>query len=254
MLPQTREDFVTYCRRKIGEPVVQLNLDDDQVQDRVDEAVRLFQQYHYDGSLLWYTSYQIQAADFTNRYITMPEGTIGVTRIFTLSSAETNSAGQGGFNMFDINYQIRLNELYDYTAGDYVYFEIANQHLRMLEMLFTGEIPVRYNRYINRLYIDAAWEARFTTGQYIIAECYLDLDAVPGATPTYWGDPWLCQFGVALLKQQWYQNLSKYKSVTMPGGMILDAREMLEEANQEVERLKVSIREEYEMPPQWIVG
>jgi len=250
MIPSDRATLKTYCLRKLGAPVININVDDEQLEDRIDEAIQRFQIFHYDGSEKWYTSHQITAGDMANNYIQMANDVIGVTRIFTLASSQTNSAGSGGFNMFDINYQIRLNELYDYTAGDYVYFELANEHLRMLEMLFTGEIPIRYNRYTNILYIDAAWNTRFTPGQYLIVELYRALDN----TSKFWGDRWLTEYTTALFKEQWGQNLKKFNSVTLPGGMILNGQQIYNEAYEDKLRLEKQLRDEFEAPPEFIVG
>jgi len=250
MLPTNREEFIQYCFRRLGHPVIEINVDGDQVEDRVDEAILQMQTFHGEGSEKWYISYQITAADMANNYLTMPNDIIGITRLFTIASSQTNSAGNGGFNMFDINYQIRLNELYDYTAGDYVYFELANEHLRMLEMLFTGEIPIRFNRYNHILYIDGIWGTRFKTGDFIMLEGFRQLDISAG----FWADPWLLRAGTCLLKLQWGNNLSKFNSVTLPGGMILNGQKIKDEAEAEWEMLKKELRDQYESPPEWIFG
>lgn len=245
MLPLNRTNFKTYCLRQLGAPVIDINLDDDQIEDRIDEAVLLFQTYHYDGSLLSYMKYQLTANDLNTNpvEITVPSEIIGVTRIFTISSSQGTSTAQG-FNMFDINYQIRLNELYDYTAGDYVYFEIANEHLRMLEIMFTGEIPIRYNRYTGLLYVDCQDSGRFNAGDWIVAEVYVSLDP----SNTYWQDPWLQSYATALLKRQWGTNLKLYGSITLPGGMILNGQTMYNEADEDVKRLYAQLRSDYEQP------
>jgi hypothetical protein len=235
--------------RQLGFPVLKLNLDEDQMQDRIDQAITRFQTFHYDGKVAWYTSYKIQPVDFTNKFINMPSDIIGVMRIFTLQGSSTVSTGQG-FNMWDINYQIRLNELYDYTAGDYTYFELANEHLRMLEMLFTGEIPIRYNRYENKLYIDADWPARFSAGDYIIVQCYRQLDT----SVNFYQDDWLMRYTTALFKEQWGTNLKLYGSVTLPGGMILNGQKIYDEALEEKRLLEQQLRNEFEDPAEWFVG
>lgn len=250
MVPTDRKSLVEYCLRKLGAPVVKINVTDDQVQDRIDEAITRFQSFHQDGQLQWYTSYQIQEGDAANGWIQMTSDIIGVTRIFTLAGSSTVSTGTSGFNMFDINYQIRLNELYDYTAGDYVYFELANEHLRMLEMMFTGEIPIRYNRYENKLYIDAIWSARFTVGQYLIIECYRVLDN----TTTFYGADWLMKYATALIKRQWGENMSKFTSPEMPGGMVLNGQQIKTEAIEECLALEKSLRDDWELPAVMMIG
>lgn len=253
MLPSSRQTFKQYCLRKLGHPVITINVDESQVEDRVDEALALGQMYHYDLREPWYVSYKMTANDISNQCITLPNEIIGVTGLFTLSSAQFTSTGASGFNMFDINYQIRLNELYDYTAGDYVYFEMANEHLRMLEMLFTGEIPIRFNRYNHILYIDANWAARFAQsgdGPYIMIYGYRALDN----WANFWCDPWLMKYGTALIKRQWGSNLLKFGSVALPGGMVLQGDKIYNEAVRECELLEKELRDQWEDPPQWIFG
>ena len=250
MIPATREDLKTYCLRKLGFPVININVDDDQLEDRIDECITYGQTYHYDLKKLAYTKYQMTANDIASNPISiqMSANTIGVNRIFTISSSEGTSTNDG-FNMFDINYQIRLNELYDYTAGDYTYFEIANEHLRMLEMLFTGEIPIAYNRYNQQLNIFAA-PGRFNEGNWTIIEVYLAMDP----TDAFWGDPWVIKYCTALFKKQWGENLKKFQSVTLPGGMVLNGQQIWNEAHEDCLRWEEELRKSFEDPPCWIFG
>lgn len=250
MKPSNRQELKEYCLRDLGHPVIEINVADEQLEDRIDEAINLFQTFHYDGLEKVYTSHLVTANNVTDKYIQMPDEVIGVTRIFPLTSTHVNSSGMSGFNMFDINYQIRLNELYDYTAGDYVYFVLANQHLRTLEMIFTGEIPIRYNRYKNILYVDAHWGTRIAAGNYIIIEVYKTLDD----TTKFWGDHWLKAYTTALFKRQWGNNLKLFKGVKLPGGIELDGQGLYSEAVQEIERLQEQLRDEFEQPPEFLVG
>lgn len=256
MLPTDRKSLKLFCLRKLGHPVINIDCDDDQVEDRIDEAVLMFQNFHFDGTMKAYTAIKITAAMIANNTggiangVQMPVGTFGVTRIFTLSGSSTTSSSSGGFNMFDINYQIRLNELYDYTAGDYTYFELANQHLRMLEMLFTGEIPIRYNRYTNVLYIDCDWAVRFGPGMFIIPEVYQTLST----TALFYQDPWLIDYTTALIKEQWGSNLSKFNSVTLPGGMVLNGQKIFDEAVVKKAQLIEDLHHKYSEPPEFLIG
>lgn len=250
MVPLNRADFKTYVLRALGEPVIHVDVDDNQIEDRIDDAVIMMQTYHYDGKMEVHYKHQMTANDTSSNPIQllMPNNCIAVVRIYTISSSQGTSTNQG-FNMFDINYQIRLNELYDYTAGDYVYFEIANEHLRMLEMLFTGEIPISYNRYNNILSIWCA-PGRFNTGDWVVCTCYRSLDP----TATFWQDPWLKLYATALLKRQWGDNLKKFGAITLPGGMVLNGQQIWNEADTECKRLEQQIRDCYEDPPIWMWG
>lgn len=259
--PNSRITLVQWCMRSLGKDVVEINVSDGQLDDRVDEALDMFTQFHVDGVLKVYTAHQLTAGDMSNNYITMPNTCIAVTRIFPLVTTSINSnQTTGGFNMFDINYQVRLNEIYDMTSADYVYFELANEHLATLEMLFTGQVPIRYNRYENILHMDLNWGGPpgassggdVTTGNYIIAECYVLMD--PNNNPLFWNDYFLKMYTKALIKRQWGENLKKFGDVKLPGGVILNGREIYGEAINEIATLEEKLRSRYEEPPEWFTG
>ncbi|CAB4124372.1 neck protein [uncultured Caudovirales phage] len=250
-IPSSRTALKDYCLRRLGFPVIELNLDDDQIEDRIDEAIALWQQFHYDGVKKVYMKRIITDADVTNRWIPVDPTVIGITRIFTLNSTQVNSTSTSGFNMFDINYQIRLNELYDFTSADYVYFELANQHIRTLEMLFIGEIPIRYNRYDEKLYVDVDWGNKVQKDSLIVAEVYTTLDSNSTA---FWNDNWLKRYTTCLIKEQWGTNLKKFAGVQLPGGIVLNGQEIYNESVIEKKELEIELRDMYEMPPSWEVG
>jgi hypothetical protein len=254
MIPQNRSDLVTYCLRKLGFPVIEINLDRDQIEDRVDEAISLWSQFHFDAVRKFYMSYQLKQADINNKWIPVEPLVIGVNRIFTLSTDQVNSGSTNNFNMFDINYQIRLNELYDFTSADYVYFELANQHIRTLEMLFIGETPIRYNQYENKLWLDLDWQGTVSVGSYIIAEVWGTLDLTTVSTNSFWNDNWLKRYTTALLKRQWGENLKKFQGVQLPGGISLNGQQIWNEADTQCTALEQELRDIYEMPPQFEVG
>jgi hypothetical protein len=250
-VPNSRSALRDYCYRKLGFPVIEINVDPDQVEDRIDEAITLWQQFHYDAVNKVYAQRLITQDDINNRWIPLDPNVIGVTRIFTLSTSSVNSAGTSNFNMFDINYQIRLNELYDFTSADYVYFELANQHIRTLEMLFLGEVPIRFNRYDDKLWIDVDWGGKVSVGSYIIAEVYATLD--PSNT-LFWNDSWLKRYTTALIKRQWGENLKKFAGVQLPGGIALNGQQIWDEADKQCTDLEQELRDSYEMPPMFEVG
>ena len=146
-LPASREQMKDWCLRQLGFPVIEINVDDDQVEDRIDEAFSYFQQFHFDGVERWYLKHQVTSTDIQNEYIPIPDSIIGVSRIFPIGS--TNAS----INMFDLRYQLRLHELYDFTSTSYVNYALTMQHIRTLDMLFSGETPIRFNRHTNKLYI-----------------------------------------------------------------------------------------------------
>ena len=251
-IPASRSQLKDYCLRKLGFPVVEINIDDDQIEDRIDEAISLWQQFHYDAVKKVYASKLITSTDVTNKYVTLDSNVIGVTRIFTLSTNAVNSAAGQSFNMFDINYQIRLNELYDFTSADYTYFELANQHIRTLQMLFIGEVPIRYNRHEDKLFIDVNWGKTVTAGERIIIECYVVLDTTTNTK--LWNDNWVKRYTTVLIKRQWGENLKKFNGVQLPGGIMLNGQQIWDEAEKQCTELEAELRDMYEEPPQWEVG
>jgi hypothetical protein len=247
----TRQGLKDYCLRKLGFPVITINVDDDQVDDRIDDALSLFQQFHVDATQKIYIAYQLTANDVTSKAITMPANVIGVTRVFPIAGNSVNSSGSQNFNIFDINYQIRLNELYDFTSADYVYYELANQHITTLQLLFFGDTPIVYNRYTNILYPSFNWGQNVTTGTWILIESYQTLD--PTGT-LFWNDVWLKKYATACIKEQWGSNLKKMSGVQLPGGITLNGQIIYEEAHVEKADLFHELRDFYEAPPIWEVG
>lgn len=249
--PKDRDTLAEYCLRRLGKGMVQINVTEDQISDRIDDTIDFFVQFHFEGIEKKYTKLLVDANTQAQKYFVMPKDTVGVTRIFVLSSEALNSNQTGNFNMFDLNYQIRLNELYDFTSADYVYFELANQHIRTLEMLFVGDKPIRYNRYVNKLYIDMDWYGDIAPGQYVIAEVYTLL---PENNEMFWNDRWLKAYATAAIKKQWGENLKKYKGTPLPGGLTVDGQGMFDEAVAELTKLEQEVRDTFELPAQWEVG
>jgi hypothetical protein len=250
--PTSRTELKDYALRKLGFPVIEINVDDDQLDDRIDEALTMYQQFHYDAVEKTYLKHEVTQGDVSNTYIAMPSTVIGVTRMFPISSDSVNSNAAGNFNMFDLTYQLRLNELYDFTSADYVYYALAKQHIRTLDLLFLGEQPVRFNRHNDKLYIDMKWNNRVVVGSYLIIECYKILD--PNVATEIWNDGWLKKYVTALFKKQWGENLKKFSGVQLPGGITLNGQQIWNEAEQEIERLEEKLRDTYEEPPQFEIG
>ena len=164
--PTTRQEFTDYCLRKLGWPVLQINVDDDQVNDRIDEALQFWYDYHYDGTEKMFLKHRITQQDIDRGWIYCPDSVIFVTGVFPFD--ESNSS----INMFDLRYQLRLHDLYDFTSVSYVSYEITMQHIRTLNMLFSGTPQFRFHRHQNKLHLDIDWTRDLDVGQYVVAECY----------------------------------------------------------------------------------
>jgi hypothetical protein len=164
--PTTRAQFKDYCLRKLGHPVIQINLDDDQIEDRIDDALSFFHDYHFDGCEKIYMKHQFTQADIDRRWIYCPDPVIFVTGVLPFD--DSNSS----INMFDLRYQLRLHDLYDFTSVSYVSYEITMQHIRTLNLLFSGTPQFRFNRHHNKVHLDINWESDAQVGKYVIIECY----------------------------------------------------------------------------------
>ena len=164
--PTTRTEFKDYCLRKLGWPVLQINVDDDQIEDRIDEALQFWYDYHYDGTEKMFLKHRITQQDIDRGWIYCPDSVIFVTGVFPFD--ESNSS----INMFDLRYQLRLHDLYDFTSVSYVSYEITMQHIRTLNMLFSGTPQFRFHRHQNKLHLDIDWTRDLDVGQYVVAECY----------------------------------------------------------------------------------
>lgn len=246
----SRSDFKDYCLRRLGFPVIDINVDDDQIEDRIDDALQYWQDYHFDGTQKVYYIHSLTQSDVDNKYLDLSNVTdsqnnamsiIGVTRIFPLQDS------QASINMFDLRYQLRLNELYDFTSASYINYTMTMQHLRMLEQLFTGEIPIRYNRHMRRLNIDWAWgSSQAPVGTVVVAECYATLN--PNVYQDMWNDRWLKEYATALIKRNWGSNLKKFSGIQLPGGVMLNGDKIFQEAEEEIKELEDKMERDFGPP------
>ena len=252
-----RQSLKEYCLRRLGFPVIEINVDDDQINDRLDDAFQYWQDYHFDATQKIYYVKTLDATDMANKYIDMrPEVTldasntsvniIGVTRIFPISdSINTN-------NMFDLRYQLRLNELYDFTSASYVNYTLTQQHLRSLEIMFSGEVPIRFQRHMHRLYCDWGWGSAVKAGTPVIAECYALIK--PESFADVWNDRWLKEYATALIKRNWGTNLSKFQGVQLPGGVMLNGQQIFNDAVEEIKALEAEMTNSYSLPIDWYLN
>jgi hypothetical protein len=168
--PASRAQLKEYCLRKLGKPVIEINVDDDQVDDRIDEALSFFEDYHFDGTEKIYMKHQLTVEDINRRWIYAPDAVTFVTGVFPFDDSNAS------INMFDLRYQLRLNDLYDFTSVSYVSYEITMQHIRTLQLLFSGTPQFRFNRKQNKVFLDIDWTRDVLPGQYVVIECYRTLN------------------------------------------------------------------------------
>lgn len=246
MVPTDRASFVEYCLRKLGKPVIEINVDDDQIDDRIDESIQYYRDYHMDASNHVYYKYQITSNDVANRYITLPDNIIGAVRIFQVGNLITF-----GSDIFNVRYQIALNELYTLTSVSLIPYFMAMEQLGLIQEMLTGQQPIRFSKHSHRLYIDMDW-ARVRVGEYLVVEAFEVLD--PSAFPDIWADRWLQNYCTAKIKYQWGINLTKFTGVTLPGGISFNGERILSDADNEIARMEAEMLSSYSIPPQDFIG
>ena len=248
--PNSRDTLIDYCKRRLGEPVVEINVDEDQLEDRVDEAIQYFQEFHSDATFRAYVSHQLTSTDVTNKYITTSSDVHFVSRVFPLISS-SSSSGQ----LFNLRYQMHLSELTDMSqfAGDIAYYEQIQQYLSLLDMTLNGHTMVDFARRQNRIYLHGHLEdLDVTAGDYIVYEVYNTIN--PDSHTSIYNDMWLKEYTTSLIKQQWGMNLMKFEGMQLPGGVILNGRQLFDDAQGEIQDLRERIRLEHEMPADFFVG
>ena len=244
-IPTSRQELIDYSLRQLGAPVLEINVDDDQVEDRVDEALQKFRDFHMEGQRRVYIPIQVSQTDIDNKYVTLTDEVIYVTRVLPI----TNSFA--AVNMFSMKYQMYLNDFYAlYKAESLQYYVQMKQYLSEVDALLNGVQPIQYQRHGNKLFIDTNWNDQMQPGQFIVAEAYVSL----GDTPEMWNDSWLKRYTTALIKRQWGTNLSKFDGMQLPGGVTINASKIFEEANTEIEALEQSLLDSYSLPADFMVG
>ena len=268
--PTSKATFKSYCKRALGFGVIDISVSDDQIDDRVDEALQYFSQYHYDGVERMYLKYQITQDDIdrsvTNstttatdkldstitasfsegkNFIPMPDSVLSVIQIFPFSNAQTNS-------MFDIRYQLRLNDLYDFSSTSIIHYQMTMQQLDLLEHVLVGEVPIRFNQHQNRLYLDMDWE-EMNADEYLIIECYRKVD--PDTYTDIYDDMYLKRYATALIKRQWGANLSKFNGVATLGGVTMNGADIYSQSIEEINKLEEEIKEgAFSTPINYMIG
>ena len=282
--PSTRQGLIDYCLRRLGAPVLVINVDDDQIDDLVDDALQLFNERHFDGVERMFLKYQITQADInrgsatnqsgstntvgivtttatstnvdglgtvtsnfyeTSNFIQIPDSVVGIEKIFKF---DTSSISGG---MFSIKYQLFLNDLYYFNSVELLQYSMTKTYLEDIDHLLTTDKQVRFNKRQDRLYLDIDWKAQ-TAGDYIVLDCYRALD--PASFTQVYNDSFLKKYLTALIKRQWGQNLIKFNGVKLPGGIELNGRQIYDDAEKELADIQSRMAMDYELPPYDFIG
>lgn len=244
--PTTREGFKEYCLRKLGKPVVEINVDDDQVEDRIDEAISYYIDYHFDGSETYYLKHQVTANNVANGYIEVDEGIKAVIKIFDIGQSVSSNE-----YMFDARYQIALQDIWALTSIDLAPYYIARTQLEQVRNILIGRPLIRFNRHTDRLYLDIDWQ-KLKVGSWIVFECYKALDQ--DDYDDIWSDRWLQNYATQLIKQQWGTNLKKFSGMTMPGQVQFNGQQIYDEATNMLAALEREMITTYSLPTIDMVG
>ena len=277
--PATRQELIDYCKRRLGAPVLEINVDDDQIEDLVDDTFQYFNERHFDGVERMYLKHKVTQEEIdrgkaqgttgvgivtttalgvnsgigsisttwyeSSNYIQVPDSVIGIEKVFKF---DTSSISGG---MFSIKYQLFLNDLYNFNSVDLLQYAMTKTYLEDIDYLLTPEKQVRFNKRQDRLYLDIDWGAQ-QADDFIILDCYRALD--PASFTQGYNDSFVKKYLTALIKRQWGQNLIKFKGTKLPGGIELNGREIYEDALNDLNDIKERMSTEYELPPYDTIG
>ena len=287
--PATRQQLIDYCLRKLGSPVLEINVDDDQIDDLVDDAIQLFNERHFDGVERMYLKYEITQGDIdrgigadvpgedtpnsktgvgivtttttstsisgygttttnwyeTSNFLQIPDSVVGINKIFKFDTSSISGS------MFSIKYQLFLNDLYYFNSVELLQYSMTKTRLEDIDFLLTPEAQVRFNQRQDRLYMDIDWGAQ-TAGNFLVLDCHRAL--APETFNQVYNDYFVKLYLTALIKRQWGQNLIKFRGVKLPGGLELNGREIYDDAERELERIKEKMMLEFEIPPLDFIG
>ena len=278
--PSSRQELINYCKRKLGAPVLEINVADEQIDDLVDDALQYFHERHFNGVIQTFLKYKITQGDVdrgrgrggdnpvgivtttgtstidgssvqfsfeeNSNYLQVPSSVIGVNKIFRFDGSNTVTN-----NMFSVKYQLFLNDVYYWGSTEILSYAMTKTYLEDLDFALGTEKYIRFNQRQDRLYLDFDWGAA-SADDYLIIDCYRLLD--PNDHTKVWNDAFLKKYLTALIKKQWGQNLIKFQGVKLPGGIELNGRQIYDDAEKELEIIREQMSNTYELPPFDMIG
>ena len=273
--PSSRAELKDYCLKQLGKPVLEINVDDDQIDNLIDDAIQYYHERHFDGIDRVFLKHKLTPATKTTisesapvgsattsatdvgagltsltyvegvNYLPLPDTIIGVNNILKLNSSTVSDG------LFNIKYQIFLNDVYYYGALDLLNYAMVKRYLEDLDFLLNPHAQIRFNKLNHKLYLDIDWQ-QVGENEYVIIDCYRIVD--PADAPKLYNDWWLKKYLTALIKKQWGQNMSKFQGVQLPGGVVLNGRQIYDDGVAEIEKLEQQLKDEYELPPLDLIG
>ena len=255
--PQSRNQLIDYCLRRLGYPVIEINVDDEQIEDRVDDALQMFMEHNSEGSSRIAQFVEITSTDISNGYVDLNTAFSGVynDRILSVTRVFPINDSTSSINFFDLKYQMRLNDLTDLATGigDLAYLEQMEQYLSTIDLKLTGHPQINFNRIDAKLYIqgDLGAGGELVAGNKVMVEMFI---STASSLANVYNNVFVKEYTTALLKLQWGENLVKFDGITLPGGVTLNGRQFIEDARGELEQIRERILNEYSNPPQFFVG
>jgi hypothetical protein len=273
--PASRQELVDYCLRKLGAPVLEINVAEEQLDDLVDDALQYFNERHFDGVEKMFMKYKLTKEDIergrskggnydrdieittassnigtaeweeNSNYIPVPDSVIGIERIFKLDNRTISG------NLFNVNYQLFLNDIYWFSSTEMLNYYVTKRYLEDIDWIVNPQRQIRFNKRQGRLYIDTSWDT-FNPDDYILIECYRILD--PNDFTKVYNDSFLKMYLTSLIKKQWGQNLIKFQGVKLPGGIELNGRQIYDDSIKELEQIRERMLSEYETAPFDLIG
>ena len=278
--PTTRQGLIDYCKRQLGAPVLEINVADEQLDDLVDDALQIFHERHFDGVTQTFLKYKVTQEDIdrgrgrggnnpvgiatttatttivgtattfsyeeNSNYLQVPPSIIGVNKLFHFDGSNTATN-----NMFSVKYQLFLNDIYYWGSTEILTYGMTRRYLEDIDFALTTQKQIRFNQRQDRLYLDIDWDS-LSVDDYLVIDCYRLLD--PNDFSRVWNDSFLKMYVTALIKRQWGQNLIKFQGVKLPGGIELNGRQLFDDAEKELERIREKMSNAYELPPLDMIG
>ena len=278
--PSSRQDLIDYCKRKLGAPVLEINVADEQIDDLVDDAIQFFHERHFDGVTQTFLKYKVTQADIdrgrarggdsavgivtttasatiagtattfsyeeNSNYLQVPPAVIGITKIFHFDGTNTITN-----NMFSVKYQMFVNDIYYWGTTEMLTYAMTKTYLEDMNFLLTTQKQIRFNQRQDRLYLDIDWGS-LTVDDYIVIDCFRTLD--PNDFTRVYNDSFLKLYLTALIKKQWGTNLIKFQGVKLPGGVELNGRQIYDDAQKELDDIMEKMSNTYELPPLDMIG
>jgi hypothetical protein len=244
--PASRDEFREFCLRRLGAPLLEINVADEQVEDCIEMAFSYYYDYHYDATEKVYLARQVTQQDIDNKYLSIEDSVIGVTNILPIGNSYSTN------NLFNLRYQIALNDLFAFNTGPFAPYYMALQNVALAEELFVGKQGIRFQRHSNKLYVDIAWGEKIVLGEYMLIEAYQKIN--PDTYTDMYNDRWLQRYCTALIKKQWGENLKKFEGISMPGGVSFNGQKIWDEAVEEIQAMESEMISSYSLPVTDMLG